>query len=177
MKKLLTTLLILIVSSLLFGAAIGESVVLYLRGYIPPRAEFFTFEDGTFGYTTNAWQQLHLSGRECRIIQNAQCDRSSRIRQARKDRQACTKGARVGKALAHFCQAFLYIGLMRFLHVWRKKSRERKNAEDWAMKKKYQRVIARTPILFSCIVAWVFLWDADASAPKEYHSPPFGKTP
>jgi hypothetical protein len=58
MKKLLTTLLILIVSSLLFGAAIGESVVLYLRGYIPPRAEFFTFEDGTFGYTTNAYNNF-----------------------------------------------------------------------------------------------------------------------
>ncbi|HPX28918.1 MAG TPA: hypothetical protein PLW47_04295 [Sphaerochaeta sp.] len=58
MKKLLITLLILIASSLLFGAAIGESVVLYLRGYIPPRAEFFTFEDGAFGYTTNAYDNF-----------------------------------------------------------------------------------------------------------------------
>ncbi|NLL24495.1 MAG: hypothetical protein GX261_03375 [Spirochaetales bacterium] len=54
MKRLLTTLLILIVSSLLFGAAIGESVVLYLKGYIAPRAEFFAFEDGAFEYVTNA---------------------------------------------------------------------------------------------------------------------------
>ncbi|HPY44376.1 MAG TPA: hypothetical protein PLX62_07005 [Bacteroidales bacterium] len=53
MKKLVTTILILIVSSLLFGAAIGESVVLYLRGYIAPRAEFYTFEDGSFDYTAN----------------------------------------------------------------------------------------------------------------------------
>lgn len=54
MKKLVTTFLIIIVSSLLFGAAIGESVVLYLKGYIAPRAEFFMLDDGTFEYMANA---------------------------------------------------------------------------------------------------------------------------
>jgi len=55
MKKLTITLLILMISSLLFGAAIGDSVVLYLHGYIPERTEFFTFEDGSVDYTSNAY--------------------------------------------------------------------------------------------------------------------------
>ncbi|MFA7560308.1 MAG: hypothetical protein WCY61_06285 [Sphaerochaeta sp.] len=55
MKRIVTTLIILTITALLFSAAIGDSVVLYLHGYIPERTEFFTTEDGVFEYTTNAY--------------------------------------------------------------------------------------------------------------------------